>query len=101
MTPETLAYAIADQLFSLLRKQSPARQQQSMREVESMLESEGLNSGSPRRDDPSQFSLDLIVNNPSLQPQLQLLARQRFNPESCETPGDLMSWLLPSNDSLS
>lgn len=97
-----LAERIINHLGLLLSKQSQDQQQRSMNEVESMLDNEGLSPAAPRRQDgPWTWSRDLIEDNPSLQEPLNKLRQQRFNPEVCASPEDLMSWLLPSNDSLS
>jgi hypothetical protein len=90
-----LAQKITARLAFLLEKQSPLDRYQSMRNIQRMLDDSDLLPTTPRREPPELFARDVILENPAMPAPLANLP-PGFNPQNCETPDDLVSWLLPA-----
>lgn len=91
---------LADKMERLIRTTPPEERPYQMKECERLLEDAGFLIGSPRNETPRAFAQDLFLTNPGTTPLVQQAIKMQFNPESAETPDDLILRLLPSDGHL-
>lgn len=91
MNAEAMQSALASRLANLLNQMPEADRDSEMLAVLSTLEEEGISTGDPDRSSPEVFSRDLFMETPSLLTKIQAAAAREFNPESAESPHELVA----------
>jgi hypothetical protein len=91
MNVEQMQSELAERLTSLLDQLPEGDRDEEMVQVLSTLENEGISVGDPDRSSPKTFSRDLFMETPSLLSKVQAAAERDFNPESAESPHELVA----------
>lgn len=91
MDTETMQSELVSRMVILLDQMPESSRDSEMVSVMETLENAGISVGDPDRSSPKAFARDLFMETGSLLGRIQDAADRDFNPESAESPHELVA----------